>query len=472
MHILARINHRIHTLSKSVCITHRYKTLPIIVHLIMACCIVLWSSYQATPLSGFAGAKTKKKKTRTSQQTPEQIQAEQRTLERLSSSIARLKKDIAKAEKTEKKISSKLNLYRRKGDELRTSIVFMERTIDRTEDSIRLTQGTIGDIEKRLTTMQQEYAHISQEIYKQTTAPTSGNSTENARNTKYMQELTISANHMAGTLSRLRDSLSGKKVLLSSFLSRQDQNKSLQEQRKDDLEKTIAKNESTLDQVREDKQEMIRQLQEKNAGAKKVQRLIENLIAKASKEAAYTASKSSSAHRQSSQSSTKISSLKQREEASHTVVAGRTSTSQRLASTDDDTHSNKRSFRRGSLPWPVSNHTIIQPFGSYTNTATNTRMTNPGIGIKASKGSTVEVVADGIVSLVHWLPGYGSLVIVDHRNGFRTVYANLSTVLVTQGQSVVSGTAIGKSGRSVEGEYVHFEVWRQREKLNPKEWLN
>ncbi len=392
--------------------------------------VVCTMAFLAMPDSKLS-AKPKKKKSVKLRQTPEQIRAEERELVRLSRSITTLKKDIAKAEKTEKKLSTKLNLYRRKGDELRTSIALLERTIDRTADSIHTTQLTIAEIEKRLGTMQQEYAKLSQEMYKQSVI-TSGNQGDQVRNTKYMQELTVSANQLAGALARLHDSLSGKKMNLTTFLTVQDRNKVLQQQRHEDLESTIQKNESTLEQVRENKQEMVRQLKEKNEGAKKVQAMIDNLIAKARKaeqQAARHHADKGREHERAQPNNKKVSTER--------IVAGhdtpREEKNERRASrTDDETPtSGKQGFHKRSLPWPVAGKTIVQPFGAYTNSATNTRMINPGIGIKATRGTAVETVGDGVVSLVHWLPGYGSLVIVDHRNGFRTVYANLSTVLVT-----------------------------------------
>ncbi|MBK7034100.1 MAG: M23 family metallopeptidase [Ignavibacteria bacterium] len=70
-----------------------------------------------------------------------------------------------------------------------------------------------------------------------------------------------------------------------------------------------------------------------------------------------------------------------------------------------------------------------------------------------------------------WLSGYGSLVIVDHGNGFRTVYANLATVSVKSGSSVQSGTVVGSSGENIDGKLVHFEVWYGRERQNPLTYL-
>ncbi len=75
------------------------------------------------------------------------------------------------------------------------------------------------------------------------------------------------------------------------------------------------------------------------------------------------------------------------------------------------------------------------------------------------------------VSIVHWLPGYGNIVIITHSEGYRTVYAYLSEVNVQEGQIIRRGDVIAKSGESLTGEMVHLEIWREREKQNPENWL-
>ncbi|GAB1429472.1 M23 family metallopeptidase [Ignavibacteria bacterium] len=121
--------------------------------------------------------------------------------------------------------------------------------------------------------------------------------------------------------------------------------------------------------------------------------------------------------------------------------------------------------------WPTTSRTILRKFGQYTNKQTNTVMDNPGVDIAAPVGSAVKASAAGKVSLVHWLPGFNSLVIVDHGNGYRTVYANLGNTLVSKGQTVSVGTLIGKAGESVDGKFLHFEVWRGTDRVNPAAML-
>jgi murein DD-endopeptidase MepM/ murein hydrolase activator NlpD len=51
------------------------------------------------------------------------------------------------------------------------------------------------------------------------------------------------------------------------------------------------------------------------------------------------------------------------------------------------------------------------------------------------------------------------------------VYAHLSEISVIAGQQIKEGTVIAKSGETVSGNLLHFEVWKEKDKQNPREWL-
>lgn len=113
----------------------------------------------------------------------------------------------------------------------------------------------------------------------------------------------------------------------------------------------------------------------------------------------------------------------------------------------------------GNFVWPAG--------GSLTQTW---RGYHPGIDI-ANRGAPDVVAADGgkvvYAGCLSW--GYGCHVIIDHGNGYRTLYAHFSRVYVSEGQGVNRGTGIGKMGCTgrCSGTHVHFEVIKNGVKLNP-----
>jgi septal ring factor EnvC (AmiA/AmiB activator) len=128
--------------------------------------------------------------------------------------------------------------------------------------------------------------------------------------------------------------------------------------------------------------------------------------------------------------------------------------------------------KRGRLRWPVSKGAVVAHFGNQRHPTLRTVTQNTGIDIAVDAGSLVTAVAEGEVGKISWLPGYGNLLILNHDNGYRTVYTHLADILVTEGQLVKEGDVIAENGESLDGPRLHFEVWKDREKQNPESWLS
>jgi len=127
---------------------------------------------------------------------------------------------------------------------------------------------------------------------------------------------------------------------------------------------------------------------------------------------------------------------------------------------------------RGRLPWPVHGE-LIGKFGLETHPEWGTQIRNNGLDIRADDGTPVRSVGEGRVELVEWLPGYGQSVIVNHGQGYYSVYAHLGSVSVDSGAKVEAGQVVGSVGDSgsLKGTCLHFEIRRGKEAQNPAGWL-
>ena len=162
---------------------------------------------------------------------------------------------------------------------------------------------------------------------------------------------------------------------------------------------------------------------------------------------------------------------KNREADEISAMIGRLARSAR-SRTKPTERSSVRSRRRDSLAaprfaWPVSGRQIVRGYGRVRNAETGTVTLNPGIDIASARGAVVRSAEGGRVSLVSWLPGYATIVIVEHPDGYRTVYGNLQSVSVSSGARVEPGEALGNVGDSHEGAFLHFEVWKNQTRLDP-----
>ena len=127
---------------------------------------------------------------------------------------------------------------------------------------------------------------------------------------------------------------------------------------------------------------------------------------------------------------------------------------------------------KGKLPWPIEGK-VISRFGIYQNPNLKTVTENTGIDIHGSEGTEVRSIYDGIVTTVTYIRGYGNTVILDHGDGFYSVYTHVMDVEVEENSYVNARDIIahvGDSG-SLEGTKLHFEIWGNKDKLNPELWL-
>lgn len=127
---------------------------------------------------------------------------------------------------------------------------------------------------------------------------------------------------------------------------------------------------------------------------------------------------------------------------------------------------------KGKMGWPVHEGIIVRKFGENKNEKLKTVTLNYGIDISVKPGQQVNSVAEGIVSAIDWIPGYGSIVIITHRDDYRTVYGHIANISVKEGERVKAGASIGKVNESLEGNIVHFEIWNERNYQNPEVWLS
>ena len=130
----------------------------------------------------------------------------------------------------------------------------------------------------------------------------------------------------------------------------------------------------------------------------------------------------------------------------------------------------------GNLPFPLKGiYKIVNYFGIHQyKELSKVTVNNNGIDLETTQGNEARSVFDGVVSRIFVLPGYHNSIIVRHGN-YLTLYSNLEQVYVRQGDKVSTGQVLGKIYTDTENgnsTMLHFELWKEREKLDPLSWLN
>ena len=130
---------------------------------------------------------------------------------------------------------------------------------------------------------------------------------------------------------------------------------------------------------------------------------------------------------------------------------------------------------RGSLPRPVSGaFRVTSQFGRHSlPDLPDVMYDNPGIDAETSAGASAQAVYSGKVSGVYVIPGFSTVIIINHGN-YYTVYGNISSPAVKVGDVVKQGQTLGRLAPDEEDSThssIHFEVWKNRDKLNPLDWI-
>lgn len=129
-----------------------------------------------------------------------------------------------------------------------------------------------------------------------------------------------------------------------------------------------------------------------------------------------------------------------------------------------------RPFRelRGKLPWPVAG-TAGNRFG---NQRDGTALRWQGVNINAREGESVRAIHSGKVVFADWLRGSGLLIIIDHGDGYLSLYAHNQTLLRDTGDTVTGGDVIATVGNSGGQEQagLYFEIRHKGTPTDPAAW--
>ena len=119
------------------------------------------------------------------------------------------------------------------------------------------------------------------------------------------------------------------------------------------------------------------------------------------------------------------------------------------------------------LSWPVKGR-LLRSFGSKKQGYLKWK----GVLLGASIGNQVQTIYNGTVIFSDWLKGYGLLTVIDHGNGYMSLYAHNQTLLKSVGDRVETGEPIALVGQSggQDRPGLYFEIRHQGKAVNPKLW--
>lgn len=146
---------------------------------------------------------------------------------------------------------------------------------------------------------------------------------------------------------------------------------------------------------------------------------------------------------------------------------------------DDDADADIQEPQEFVMADPVSEYTLGQTYSDTELVFNPTQghwATHEGVDFMAKAGTDVMSVFDGTIKSITTDSFYGTTVVIEHQDGFESVYKLLDDVTLKEGDSVEKGQVIGKISDSAlaeiaSGAHLHLELYKDGEKINPMDYL-
>ncbi len=375
---------------------------------------------------------------------------------KIKEEISTLEQELKAKTKKEKKTNSALENFSKQSFLLNKLINKLLKEEQKKQKQIENLQRDINSLEQEIKSIQDNYAKYAVAIYK------SGKNSEwadifNSNSVrqallryKYLNEFSGRRQKNLNELKTKKEKLNAEKISLKKEIAEKELFTKQKQQEKILLGIKLKERKKILNVIKKDKSELADELKLKKNSEEKIKYMISRLIEQADRKREEDAFTSGSQDQLSSDFQIR-----------------------KKAGPESNLYSENFSFAslKGKLNWPVTRGKIVNNFGENRNKILNTVTINYGIDIRADKDIDVKAVADGIVSAVEWIPGYGSVIIITHNEDYRTVYGHLSEIFVQEDDLIKKGKVIANVGEDLEGRILHFEIWNSRVNQDPEIWL-
>lgn len=394
-------------------------------------------------------------------QTQEELEQRKSKLQEEIREKERLLQDVKKQEKSVTKL---LTIQKEK-------IGLKEKLINTTEkqkrilnDDIYTNQIQINHLRKELEELKADYAEMIVKSYKTRSANSramfllsSENFTQAYKRFQYMKQYSSYRKMQGEEIKDKTEKLDQHVTVLGVKKKEKEKVIAEQEEQKKDLEKEKQEQERIANSLKKDKKKYLAEIKKKQQETRKIdaqiQRMIREAIAEANRKAAAAKAKANP-------KTTTAAETKRIEESAKIVLTP-----------EGKIISDNFKANKGSLPWPVEKGTVVQGFGDQPHPDyPNLKVHNSGIDILTDGGSNARAVFKGEVTQVQKI-GNKYAVIIKHGDFF-TIYQNLSSVSVSDGDNVNPKQNLGKIKTDSNGRTIlRFLVSQNDNFMNPKSWL-
>jgi septal ring factor EnvC (AmiA/AmiB activator) len=360
---------------------------------------------------------------------------------------------------------NRLNLLSQQLLSRKKMLALLGQEIAAIDTKIKTMSNDINVLDKDLAKTKDNYAKSMQNQqqehrtaqYKMLLILSAENLSQSYRRMRYLREYSGWQKEEAGRIVKKQEDIAHRKAELEASRKEKQELLAQREQENKKLEEEEKLQQKEVRDIGRKQKDLQKQLQEKQKQANALNRQIENLITEDIKDSGKNAPPSTSVPAPDKPS------------ASKPAAAG-------YVMTESEVHLSKDfAGNKGKLPFPLSgNYAIVSNFGQHQHQELSyVKTNNSGIDIQTTAGAEARAIFKGVVTRVFVMPGYNQNVIIRHGD-YLTVYSNLSQVYVKAGDVVATRQSIGKIFTDTEKgneTILHFQIWKERTKLNPATWI-
>jgi septal ring factor EnvC (AmiA/AmiB activator) len=359
-------------------------------------------------------------------------------------------------------------------------ITILNQEMAEMDKEIENNKAQILVLQKELTEKQANYAKSANSMYRRGHTQdkllfilSADNFSQSMRRIRYLREYSEWQKRQAEEITGKQAEISLKQKDLEKKRAEKNQLIGVRETEQNKLKAEEASKKEEAQQLDKKQKELQADLKKKQAQAAALNRKIEQQIAYEIAQAEEKAKKERAEREARNKNKNKTDKTPQPEKSEERVAESKggyaMTKAERALSSDFATN-------KGRLPYPVKgSFTVVGEFGEQQHQELKyVRTNNSGIDIQTAPGSDARSVFNGEVTRVFVVPGYNNSVIIRHGN-YLTVYSNLSDVYVKAGDKVTTRQPIGKIYTDTEdgnSTILHFQLWKEKTKLNPSSWLS
>ena len=392
-----------------------------------------------------------------SAQNSARVQALEKQRKEALAEVERINGLIAQTQATTKDYLRRLNLLSEQILSRKKVISLLGQEVEAINAQMNEMSQQIRRLEGELKEKQQNYGKSVRSMYRRQASQdkllfilSAENFAQSLRRLRYLREYAAWQKRQASEIVEKQTEITQKRNALTQTRQEKQQLLAQQEKERKQLQTEENNQQKEVKALNKKKSQLQAQLREKRKQAQQLDRLIQEQIA-----------------REIAEANRKKAANKQRKAD---VKGGYAMTKAEKALSDNF------ASNRGRLPYPVAgSYTIVSRFGEQQHEQLKyVRTNNNGIDIQTTPGTDARAVFKGVVTRIFTVPGFNHSIIVRHGN-YLTVYSNLSQVYVKTGDQVDTRQALGRIFSDPEehnATILHFQLWKEKTKLNPAPWLD